>query len=61
MVEELGGLDVLVLHHGTQDPVQDVREIDTTHLVGTFRVNVYSRTGRCRRRSSTCPTAARSS
>ncbi|MEU5885097.1 SDR family oxidoreductase [Spirillospora sp. NPDC047279] len=39
---DLGGLDVLVLHHGTQDPVEDVREIDTEHLDRTFRVNVYS-------------------
>ncbi|WP_433335913.1 SDR family oxidoreductase [Spirillospora sp. CA-294931] len=39
---ELGGIDVLVLHHGTQDPVQDVREIDTDHLERTFHVNVHS-------------------
>lgn len=41
-VQELGGLDVLVLHHGTQEPVKDVREIDTGDLDRTFRVNVYS-------------------
>ncbi|MFI0452013.1 SDR family oxidoreductase [Actinomadura sp. 6N118] len=41
-VQELGGVDVLVLHHGTQEPVKDVREIDTRDLDRTFRVNVYS-------------------
>lgn len=40
--ERLGGLDVLVLHHGTQRPVDDVREIDTEQLDRTFRVNVHS-------------------
>jgi NAD(P)-dependent dehydrogenase (short-subunit alcohol dehydrogenase family) len=39
---ELGGIDVLVLHHGTQEPVQDVREIDTGRLQRTFQVNVLS-------------------
>ncbi|GAA2428448.1 SDR family oxidoreductase [Actinomadura vinacea] len=41
-VQEFGGIDVLVLHHGTQDPVDDVREIDTDHLERTFNVNVHS-------------------
>ncbi|QXJ23913.1 SDR family oxidoreductase [Actinomadura graeca] len=41
-VRDLGGLDVLVLHHGTQKPVQDVREIDGPQLRRTFEVNVYS-------------------
>ncbi|MFV2176509.1 SDR family oxidoreductase [Actinomadura sp. LOL_016] len=41
-VRDLGGLDVLVLHHGTQTPVQDVREIDDAQLRRTFEVNVYS-------------------
>lgn len=41
-VRELGGLDVLVLHHGTQEPVEDVREIDTAQLRRTFEVNVLS-------------------
>ncbi|MGI5231972.1 SDR family oxidoreductase [Actinoallomurus sp. CA-142502] len=40
--QELGGIDVLVLHHGTQKPVQDVREITTDQLERTFNVNVYS-------------------
>jgi NAD(P)-dependent dehydrogenase (short-subunit alcohol dehydrogenase family) len=40
--EELGGIDVLVLHHGTQQPVKDVREITTDQLERTFRVNVHS-------------------
>lgn len=39
---ELGGLDVLVLHHGTQRPVEDVRQIDQEHLRRTFEVNVFS-------------------
>ncbi|QFG22142.1 SDR family oxidoreductase [Actinomadura sp. WMMB 499] len=41
-VRDLGGLDVLVLHHGTQTPVDDVREIDNGQLRRTFEVNVYS-------------------
>ncbi|MFC4906955.1 SDR family oxidoreductase [Actinomadura gamaensis] len=41
-VRDLGGLDVLVLHHGTQKPVDDVREIDTAQLRRTFDVNVLS-------------------
>ncbi|MFF5260074.1 SDR family oxidoreductase [Actinomadura viridis] len=41
-VRDLGGLDVLVLHHGTQTPVQDVREIDDAQLRRTFDVNVLS-------------------
>lgn len=39
---ELGGLDVLVLHHGTQQPADDIREIGRGQLERTFRVNVYS-------------------
>ncbi|REE96620.1 SDR family oxidoreductase [Thermomonospora umbrina] len=39
---DLGGLDVLVLHHGTQEPVQDLREIDDAQLRRTFDVNVLS-------------------
>jgi len=38
----LGGLDVLVLHHGTQQPVQDLRQIDDRQLLRTFTVNVFS-------------------
>lgn len=41
-VRDLGGLDVLVLHHGTQEPVDDVREIDNEQLTRTFTVNVFS-------------------
>lgn len=41
-VEEFGHIDVLVLHHGTQDPVEDVRQIGTDHLERTFHVNVHS-------------------
>jgi NAD(P)-dependent dehydrogenase (short-subunit alcohol dehydrogenase family) len=41
-VRDLGGLDVLVLHHGTQEPVEDVREIGTEQLQRTFQVNVHS-------------------
>ena len=39
---ELGGLDVLVLHHGTQQPVDDIRQISTGQLDRTLRVNVLS-------------------
>ncbi|MBA9003112.1 SDR family oxidoreductase [Thermomonospora cellulosilytica] len=39
---DLGGLDVLVLHHGTQQPVRDLREIDDRQLTRTFAVNVFS-------------------
>ncbi|GAA4520005.1 SDR family oxidoreductase [Actinoallomurus oryzae] len=42
VAREFGGIDVLVLHHGTQKPVQDVREITTDQLERTFHVNVYS-------------------
>jgi NAD(P)-dependent dehydrogenase (short-subunit alcohol dehydrogenase family) len=41
-VRELGALDVLVLHHGTQTPVKDVREIDDEQLRRTFEVNVFA-------------------
>ncbi|MFD0691614.1 SDR family oxidoreductase [Actinomadura fibrosa] len=41
-VRDLGGLDVLVLHHGTQQPVQDLREIDGAQLRRTFDVNVFA-------------------
>ncbi|WP_131736086.1 SDR family oxidoreductase [Actinomadura roseirufa] len=41
-VRDLGGLDVLVLHHGTQTPVKDVREIDDAQLRRTFEVNVFA-------------------
>ncbi|MGI8329712.1 SDR family oxidoreductase [Actinomadura scrupuli] len=39
---EFGGLDLLVLHHGTQEPVKDLREIGTDQLRRTFDVNVLS-------------------
>ncbi|MEV4258112.1 SDR family oxidoreductase [Spirillospora sp. NPDC049652] len=39
---DLGGLDVVVLHHGTQKPVEDVRQIDDAQLRRTFDVNVLS-------------------
>jgi len=42
VVREFGGIDVLVLHHGTQRPVEDVREITTDQLERTFHVNVHS-------------------
>lgn len=41
-VEEFGQIDLLVLHHGTQDPVEDIRGIDIEHLERTFHVNVHS-------------------
>jgi NAD(P)-dependent dehydrogenase (short-subunit alcohol dehydrogenase family) len=42
VVEEFGQIDVLVLHHGTQEPVEDIREITTEQLERTFHVNVHS-------------------
>ena len=39
---EFGGLDVLILHHGTQLPVNDVREVTRGQLERTFTANVYS-------------------
>jgi NAD(P)-dependent dehydrogenase (short-subunit alcohol dehydrogenase family) len=42
VADDFGSIDVLVLHHGTQRPVEDIREIDTDRLERTFHVNVYS-------------------
>jgi NAD(P)-dependent dehydrogenase (short-subunit alcohol dehydrogenase family) len=42
VADDFGQIDVLVLHHGTQQPVKDVREITTDQLDRTFRVNVHS-------------------
>jgi NAD(P)-dependent dehydrogenase (short-subunit alcohol dehydrogenase family) len=42
VAEEFGRIDVLVLHHGTQQPVKDVREVTTEQLQRTFQVNVHS-------------------
>jgi NAD(P)-dependent dehydrogenase (short-subunit alcohol dehydrogenase family) len=39
---ELGGLSVLVLHHGTQQPADDITQISTGQLEQTLRVNVMS-------------------
>ncbi|RKT89152.1 NAD(P)-dependent dehydrogenase, short-chain alcohol dehydrogenase family [Saccharopolyspora antimicrobica] len=41
-VEELGGLDVLVNHAGTQAPVEDFTDTTTEQFDRTFKVNVYS-------------------
>lgn len=40
--DQLGGLDVLVNHAGTQHPRDDLNEISTEQLDRTFRVNVYA-------------------
>src|SRR5919112_1459031 len=40
-VEQLGKLDVLVNHHGTQTPVDSPDEITTEQWDGTFKTNVY--------------------
>jgi NAD(P)-dependent dehydrogenase (short-subunit alcohol dehydrogenase family) len=42
VAEQFGRIDLLVVHHGTQKPVQDVREITTEQLDRTFHVNVHS-------------------
>lgn len=41
-VRNLGGLDILVNHHGTQQVVHDLTEITTEQWDRTFKVNVYS-------------------
>jgi NAD(P)-dependent dehydrogenase (short-subunit alcohol dehydrogenase family) len=41
-VVKLGGLDVLVNHHGTQTPVESFEEITTEQWDGTFKTNVYA-------------------
>jgi NAD(P)-dependent dehydrogenase (short-subunit alcohol dehydrogenase family) len=41
-VSELGALDVLVNHLGTQTPVDAPEEITTEQWEGTFKTNVYS-------------------
>jgi NAD(P)-dependent dehydrogenase (short-subunit alcohol dehydrogenase family) len=41
-VGELGGLDVLVNHVGTQTPVDRLEEITDEQWDGTFKTNVYS-------------------
>ncbi|CAM03420.1 NAD(P)-dependent dehydrogenase (short-subunit alcohol dehydrogenase family) [Saccharopolyspora erythraea NRRL 2338] len=41
-VEELGGLDVLVNHAGTQAPVESFTDTTTEQFDRTFKVNVYS-------------------
>ncbi len=40
--EELGGLDVLVNHVGTQQPVEDLARLSTAQWDRTFKVNIYS-------------------
>ena len=41
-VSELGGIHVLVNHHGTQTQVDSFEEITTEQWDGTFKTNVYS-------------------
>jgi NAD(P)-dependent dehydrogenase (short-subunit alcohol dehydrogenase family) len=41
-VDELGGIDVLVNHVGTQTVVDSFEEITTEQWEGTFKTNVYS-------------------
>ncbi len=40
--EELGGLDVLVNHVGTQNPAESLEDISSEQFDYTFKVNVYS-------------------
>ena len=41
-VENLGGLDLLVLHHGTQTPQDRLEDISTEQWEGTLRTNLTS-------------------
>jgi NAD(P)-dependent dehydrogenase (short-subunit alcohol dehydrogenase family) len=41
-VEGLGGIDILVNHHGTQTVVDSFEEITTEQWDGTFKTNVYA-------------------
>jgi NAD(P)-dependent dehydrogenase (short-subunit alcohol dehydrogenase family) len=41
-VDGLGGIDILVNHHGTQTVVDSFEEITTEQWDGTFKTNVYS-------------------
>jgi NAD(P)-dependent dehydrogenase (short-subunit alcohol dehydrogenase family) len=41
-VEELGGLDILVNHVGTQTPVESLEELSSEQFDYTFKVNIYS-------------------
>src|SRR3954463_9122974 len=40
-VDQLGKIDILVNHAGTQTPVDDPGEITTEQWEGTFKTNVY--------------------
>ncbi len=42
-VEELGGLDILVNHVGTQTPVESLEQLSSEQFDYTFKVNIYSR------------------
>lgn len=46
--ERMGGLDVLVLHHGDQQPVDDLSELTTEQWERTMRTNVTSFFWLCR-------------
>lgn len=41
-VEELGGLDILVNHVGTQAPAESLEDISSEQFDYTFKVNIYS-------------------
>lgn len=41
-VEELGGLDILVNHVGTQAPVDSLEDLSSEQFDYTFKVNIYS-------------------
>jgi NAD(P)-dependent dehydrogenase (short-subunit alcohol dehydrogenase family) len=41
-VQELGGLDILVNHVGTQSPAKSLEELSSEQFDYTFKVNIYS-------------------